>query len=388
MISARPSLLEWTPTVTRPTDVESLLAEHVRRFAYYGSGKAALYDGLSTLRRIEARRDTGSRGVDPNPDNVVLPAYLPDAVVEPIRECGLEPRQYAITERLAPDVDDLEARIDEGTLAVVSVNYFGFPQPGFDDIVALADRHGCYHVEDNAHGALSFADGRLLGTRGDIGFTSLWKLLPIPDGAALFLNDQRLDAAYEPSSLAGTETRVDTGDVQFVLKSFVNEFLESNRRLRASVHRLITENAHGSASNPSERYQASKSRMSWLSSYVVSEADPTEIRTSRRSNYRAWASLFDRRPDVTVCFDSLPPGVCPQVCPVRTDHPDRLRRLLERHGVGGTHTWPRLSRDVLEDSAYETAHRLSEEVVVLPVHQHVDPETIVAIGSAIEDAHE
>ncbi|MFP8956758.1 DegT/DnrJ/EryC1/StrS family aminotransferase [Natrialbaceae archaeon A-CW3] len=381
MISARPSLLEWSAETSRATDIDSFVRQHADTVAYYGSGKAGLYDGLVTLLRAAAA-ETGTFG---GQKNVVLPAYLPDAVVEPIVDCGLEPRLYAITDDLTPDFDDLETRIDDGTLAIMSVNYFGFPQPGLEEVSALAARHGCYHIDDNAHGALSFDGDQLLGTRGDIGFTSLWKLLPIPDGALLYLSNPIVADHFEASALAGVEDGVHADDLQFVIKSLATGLLDTNRTLKESVHRLVANNGLARpATDPRRRYESSKAPMSRLSAYLVREADPIEIRSTRRSNYRAWASLFENRPDVDLVFGTLPTGVCPQVCPVRTDHPAQLRRLLEDYGVDGTHTWPRLSADVLENPDYRTAQRLASEVVVLPVHQHIDPRTILGVANAID----
>ena len=39
---------------------------------------------------------------------------------------------------------------------------------------------------------------------------------------------------------------------------------------------------------------------------------------------------------------------------------------------------------VLENPDYGTAQRLASEVVVLPVHQHIDPRTILDVANAID----
>ncbi|MFC7238103.1 DegT/DnrJ/EryC1/StrS family aminotransferase [Saliphagus sp. GCM10025317] len=371
------ALADDTPLASHPNrpTVAAYLEGRADEMAYYGSSKAALRDGLATLLAMDGEAAT----------NVALPAYLPDAVVEPIRELGLEPRHYAITESLAPNQRDLESRIDDRTLAVVSVNYFGFPQRGFDVIESLVDEYDCSHVEDNAHGPLSLERGRLLGTRGDIGVTSLWKLLAIPNGAALYLSDPDVSARFEPSTLAGVDGRVRRSDLAFVCKSLATDAFARRPSLEDAATRVSRTNRGGEEiPDSNSRYEASKRRLSRLSASVLSGTDPYELRSRRRENYRAWSALFANRPDVDPLFETPPPGVCPQVFPVRTDRPERLRRLLESHGVHGVHTWPRLSRSVLKNPAYETAHRLSETVVLLPVHQHVDPDAIRAVERAIE----
>ncbi|MFC6718288.1 DegT/DnrJ/EryC1/StrS family aminotransferase [Natrialbaceae archaeon GCM10025810] len=373
MISGTPSLLDWSLSDPRSRSggTGSFVERHVPNPIYYGCGKVAFRDGLAPITVAG--------------ENVLVPAYLPDAVVEPLFELGLEPRYYALEETLAPDLADLETRIDADTAAVCSVNYFGFPQPGLGELERLIDEYDCYHVDDNAHGALSVRDGRILGTRGDLGFTSFWKVLPVPDGAALYLTDDEVRDKFEPSSLAGSADRFDADDLRFVTRSLIAELLDTNATVRGSIEALLSARAGSIRSLPSttRRYEAKKNRLSKLSELIIRNVDPVEIRRRRRENYRAWRRVLAPRSDVELIFETLPEGICPQVCPVRTDRPRALRGKLERCGVGGVHTWPRLSRAVLDDSAYETARTLSECVLVLPVHQHVDPEAIRALSSEL-----
>ncbi|MCU4974220.1 DegT/DnrJ/EryC1/StrS family aminotransferase [Halobacteria archaeon AArc-m2/3/4] len=371
MISGTPSLFVWSLSELRPTGITPFVRQHADHHWLYGSGKAALRDALSTV---------ASPG-----ENVLIPSYLPDAVVEPIRELGLEARHYAISPDLSPDFADLEDRIDDRTLAVMSVNYFGFPQPGLEELSSIVDDYDCYHIDDNAHAALSVDDGVLLGTRGHIGITSLWKLLPIPNGAILYLNDDSIADRFEPSQLAGPSDTLGPADGRFVVKSIAADLLDSHTTVRNSVNALLFgRDGETAASDPIDRYEASKTRMSKLSVRVMEDADPESIRTRRRANYRAWQRVLEDRPDADVLFPELPSGICPQVCPVHTQHSRRFRRTLQRCGVGGVFSWPRLSPDVLDDPAYETATRLSQEIVALPVHQQVDPKSIESIGDRLE----
>ncbi|MXV62548.1 DegT/DnrJ/EryC1/StrS aminotransferase family protein [Natronorubrum sp. JWXQ-INN-674] len=370
MIRDAPSLFVWSLSEQRLSSFDAFLEHYATTVVFYGSGKAALRDGLAGL-------------VEPG-QNVLIPAYLPDAVAEPFHDLGLEARYYAIQENLAPDLADIERRIDDETAAVMSVNYFGFPQPGLEEFVSLVDEYDCYHIDDNAHGPFSVDNGTLLGTRGSLGVTSLWKLLPIPNGAVLYCNDDDVVDRLEPSSFAGVSDRVTVSDCHFVLKSVLVDLLSANPTVRRSVTDLVTGRGRApSIPNPADRYEADKVPMSKLSSHVVEDVNPSAIRDSRRSNYRAWRRIFDAVDDVEPLFESLPRGICPQVFPVRTPTPQRLLAELERCGVTGGHTWPRLSSTVTEDPAYEVSTNLAREVVVLPVHQHIDPSSIDAVGDRL-----
>ncbi|RQG97327.1 DegT/DnrJ/EryC1/StrS family aminotransferase [Natrarchaeobius chitinivorans] len=363
MINGTPSLFVSTLSDQRPVGVEPFLDRYAREFTYYGSGKVALRDGLAGL-------------VEPG-ENVVLPAYLPDAVAEPLVELGLEVRYYRVEPSLAPDLADLERRIDDDTVAAVSVNYFGFPQPGLEEFVSLVSEYDCYHVDDNAHAPFSVDRGTLLGTRGHLGITSLWKMLPIPDGAVLYRSDDSVIDRYEPSSLAGVRDGIGSRDCRFVATSIVDDLFGTNGAIRQSIDALVAGRGESPAvGGQRERYERSKQPMSKLSMYVLEDADPGEIRSARRENYRAWRDHLEGRDDVELLYESLPDGICPQVLPVRAIDAESFLAELEACGIDGVHTWPRLSPTVLDDPSYETTRRLSRSIVTLPVHQQIDPVAI------------
>jgi len=72
--------------------------------------------------------------------------------------------------------------------AVLAVNYFGFAQ----DLAPFREyclRTGATLIEDNAHGFLSKdTSGVLLGTRADLGITSIRKTFRLVNGAALYFS--------------------------------------------------------------------------------------------------------------------------------------------------------------------------------------------------------
>lgn len=369
MISESPSLFSSLLSETQPIGVKSFLERAPADVTFYGTGKAALYDGLSGL-------------VEPG-ENVLIPAYLPDAVGEPFHDLGLEIRQYRLQENLAPNLADIERRLDEETIAAMSVNYFGFPQPELEEFVTLVGEYDCYHIDDNAHAPLSVDKRVLLGTRGHLGITSLWKLLPIPNGAVLYRNDNAVAEGDTPSSFAGVRDRFGITDCSFIFKSVITDLLDTNAVIRRSIETLIA-GASPSIPDPSVRYEAGKTPMSKLSASIAEDADPTAIRTARRDNYLAWQRILETRDDLDILYESLPEGICPQVFPIRTSVPQQLLAELERCGVGGSHTWPRLPGTVRENPEYETATRLAQELIILPVHQHIEPSSIEAVGDNLQ----
>ncbi|RZV10829.1 dTDP-4-amino-4,6-dideoxygalactose transaminase [Natrinema hispanicum] len=370
MISATPSVFDASLSRSGGAGIDAFVDRHDPDvdYTYYGAGKVALRDGLDGL-------------VEPG-ENVLVPAYLSPAVVEPFRDLGLEPRFYAIEETLAPDFADLESRIDDDTVAVMSVNYFGFPQPGLERLASLTNEYDCYHIDDNAHGPISVADGTLLGTHGDLGFTTLRKLLPVPDGAILYRVADEVKAAFSPSPLAGSAERIAATDCRFVTTSAAETALGP---LYQSIESMLDDGADDPSSvDPGARYEATKAPMSKLTAMVTDAADPDAIRAARRENYRTWQQVLADREDITIFYERLPEGISPYEFPVRARDPDAFLAALHDCGVVGAHTWPILRESVFEADGYDTATRLSQEVVTLPVHQGIEPAAIEAAGDRLQ----
>ena len=75
--------------------------------------------------------------------------------------------------------------------AVLAVNYFGFAQD-LSSFREYCSTTGATLIEDNAHGFLSKdTSGVLLGTRTDLGITSIRKTFRLVNGAALYFSGHR-----------------------------------------------------------------------------------------------------------------------------------------------------------------------------------------------------
>lgn len=351
-----------------PDGIRSYFETHgATRYSFYGYGKVAARDGIDVL--LEERSDA---------DNVVLPAYLPYGIVEPFREAGLEPRYYACDRALRPDIDGIEDALDSGTLAVMFVHYFGQPQRR-EDIDAIDERcreYGAYTIDDNAHAPLSTLDGQLLGTFGDIGITSLRKILPIPNGAALFVANDGLDtSALSRASVRDTYTG---SDYRYCARSFgrtlsgqpgFKQALSAVRRTNGSETPESDGHVHKSdiEANPREIYEATKVPMSRLSLHVIDRTDPSRVIATRRANYRAWDRAIRDLAGANPVFDSLSPGACPQYYPVLIDEPDDLGPL-----AGVAKPWPPLPYEIRDEAEFETENFLSAHLHTLPLHQGLD----------------
>lgn len=398
-IPASPAL---TPQhlVGRRCQGDEVVSHEVSRTLPYGYGKTAFRDAIWMLG--------GGRDA-----NVLLPAYVPDGVVAAVRDADVDPRFYAIERDLGPDLADVDAKLDDRTVAATFVHYFGFPGERFDAFRRTVSEYGGAVVSDNAHAMFSSDGERRLGTGGVVGFTSLRKTLPVPNGALLYVDD--VDGVdLGEAALSGRAERVTAADCRFALASLlagagrrspaVCRVIALLRRLRdraasvggtasdgesasdggtASDDGAAVEGETESERDPAAIYRRTKVRMSRLSTRVLRRTEPASVVDARRNAYRAWAHGLAGVPGVEPCFDVLPAGVAPQVFPVVADDPDAFLDRLARHGVAGAHTWPPLPKTVAGNDAFPTANALAASLVAVPCHQDVDPGAVESVCACI-----
>lgn len=346
------------------------------------SGRNAIYHGVRLL------------GIRPG-DRVLVPAYHCSALVEPILRQGATVDFYRIGRGCEPDVADIRRRLTDRTRAVVAVHYFGFPQP-IGRLRALCDEHGISLVEDCAHVLTGRADGRPLGSFGDVSVFSWRKFLPIHDGGHLVINrvdpGQRVPPLTTPGLL---RLRVWKSAVDRLVSDSPSPGVRAAtgllRALSATGRRLARHAVRDAAAldidnqGPDFDVDSVTVPMSAVSRRVLMNADVAGITAVRRSNYTALLRACERLPALEAMCPELPEGICPWVFPVvargRTDfHLDLRARGIPAVTWGGV-IHPSLPRDAFPDAAY-----LYDNLVFLPIHQDLDAADMATIVRTLATA--
>ena len=162
------------------TALEAEWAAFVGRDAclLFNSGTAAIHSALYAI------------GIEPG-DEIITTAYTFAGTWQPILHQGATPVFVDIDPRTF-DLDPrrVEAAITPRTKAIIAVHIGGLPAD-LDELIAIADRHGLYLVEDacQAHGATYH--GRQVGSFGIVGCYSLnsSKILSGGEGGLLVADD-------------------------------------------------------------------------------------------------------------------------------------------------------------------------------------------------------
>ncbi|MBI2362126.1 MAG: DegT/DnrJ/EryC1/StrS aminotransferase family protein [Elusimicrobia bacterium] len=336
----------------------SRLADHLPSGAlrWYSSGRAALYDALSRL------------GV-PEGSEVMLPAYIAAGVIDPVRARGLVPRFYRTGADLLFDGTALAEELGRrpAVRAVVVLHPMGRGQ----DVGALstACRAGkAALVEDCAQGLFSrTADGRPLGSTGDVALFSLPKFLGTADGALTVSRDAGPGPSARPAAVRAAG-------------AWHKAHLLANRCLHAASGPVLESLLLSLSGALHERYYAlagADFRPSAPARSTLAAAaglDPEDfVRRRRRNVGRLYADL--RAPRLELVYPEDQPGWVPMAVPARvlgTKRETVVRRAREAGLLLAslTQRWDQIPADERDRFAAE-ADYLGRHILI-PVSEHID----------------
>lgn len=135
----------------------------------------------------------GAIGLSPG-DEVIVPPYTMSATaMAPLLYGGIPVFADIDADTFCLDPAAVARAITPRTKAIIAVNLFGHPAP-LAQLMALAEEHGLFLVEDNAQAPLAMEAGRYAGTVGHIGVFSLnyHKHIQAGEGGVCVTNDDAL----------------------------------------------------------------------------------------------------------------------------------------------------------------------------------------------------
>ncbi len=326
-----------SPKSKRPWHFEELVGR--RPVNYFAFGRGAL---------VEAFRLCGV-GQD---DKVLLPAYICRGVLASLHAVGAHPLYYQVERNLKAAFNPNST---PPAKAVLAVNYFGFPQH-LDIFERYCKRTGAFIIEDNAHGLFSMdEEGRMLGTRSDMGVFSLRKTIPLPNGAALVIN--RSD--FNDKLAKQKPFEASRADFLFTLKQSVRRFIGSfgvqSARAVISILRIRRQMMIGSPiplPDPDDEVVLPEpAGCSPLVRDGINTVHPRLETDRRRALYLFLHEWIGRHSKCTPVFKDLPDGVVPYGYPFICEPDDlkNIERLLFRKGFLCI-SWPDLPDAVKESS--------------------------------------
>ena len=296
-------------------------------------------------------------GAGRRPSNVVLPSYLPAKLNRAALAAGCSVRFYEVHGACRYDFADVERLIDDDTLAVFHVHYFGFPGE-VEGMRALATRRGVALIEDCALTLHATHRGRALGTFGDAAIFSVRKMLLYPEGGALVVSDPA--RSFRPAY----ERRVRS---VFSLSRFA---AQRAKRIYVGLTGgadplgLVRADPVGHMDGR-PRQTLEVKQLSRFTELRLAFADVERVAAARRENYRHVLERFPGTAALEPMFPALPDGCTPYSFPllVRRGDRDAVRAALLCDGVLAGAGWPESPLD----PRLERTRALARGVVELPI---------------------
>ncbi len=306
-----------------------------------------------------------------------LPDYFCNQSTDPVRQGSARLVFYPIGEDLEPQWQRLEelAQARPPDLFML-VHYFGRPA---DAVRArsFCNRHGALLVEDAAHVLRPVGD---VGRYGDLVFYSPHKLLAVPDGALLLMNDPAGAAAMKevaaglgldhPSPWAWAVKR----NLQRILPAGLLSTIARRRMLAFGADPAY----HTLPGTPSPSPFALK---------LLATADLAETQTLRRRNAMALEEAVRDWPGTGTL--PLPEDGAPYRFVLGCETQSRAESLFSALRQRGcpVESWPDLPPEIpAHGGDHQTALGLRRTLLLLPVHQTASVEELLASlpdGSAI-----
>ena len=303
---------------------------------------------------------------------VLLPSYLCNTMLEPVRRVGLPAVFYKVHYDLSIDIHDLKRLIRTGPSMVVICDYFGFHVPRLvldDPDVPLTDDHIVLY--DATHSALDPEPWKTAVWKPDVCVMSLRKMLPVVDGAFAIWPSHR--SMPEPESPATLSESASLRSVAMLLKASYLHQGQGEKRTYLSMY-------HRSENLVAQEYQRTRG-MSALSISMLEHVDLIKARTSRRGNYLRLLEMLSNVEGVRPLFPVLPDDVYPLGFPVVADCRDELRTYLAQNKIYCPIHWA--LPDGIPADEFPESHRLSQRILTIPCDQRYTVSDMTKVGKAV-----
>ena len=314
---------------------------------------------------------------------VLLPAFHCPSAISPALMAGLVPVYYRIRPDLSLDADDVVAKADRDTAAILLIHFFGFAP----DVQALAPLHelGIQRVEDCSH---AYVDAASLGLAGsehsDYRIYSFWKIAPSGVGGGIW---RRKPDAHPPRRPAPATARLRNYKRQLeasihrpghpVLQALLAGADTLRTALRpapsaaAAVAQPRPDLEHGETYYPMHA-SLSCAGMPAPVHRIIAACDIAAIVKTRRANFTRYQRSAHRLRPMQALADQLPAATCPWVYPVLLEDRSRWDQRARDAGVA-LHTFGIYLHSSLFSTgdrlAIQDARLLAERMLCLSIHQ-------------------
>ncbi len=323
---------------------------------FYGYSRNALTDAYKTIGLKKG-------------DSILYPDFICDVTLESCEINGFNVIYYPIKKNMEPDWDAVEKLMKKGLKAILTINYFGFPQ-NLDKWRELVKKYNIFWIEDNAHGYGSKYKGIELGGWGDISVTSFRKTLPVLSGSILRINS---------SKIKNDKLNFNKKKRMKICKEELNRFLGfilrwfkiPYNKYRSIPEILISDNIE-SFKRPNE--------IDALSIFLLKslKKDIDKISKKRRIIYKSWSD-YCLKNDLSPIFEKLSDDVNPFVFPCYAkNHKEQYKWLKWGKKIGvEVYPWPNLPVEIYNKKGNSV--EMMKRILCFPISHDMSVKNILKL---------
>ncbi|MBR9691307.1 aminotransferase class V-fold PLP-dependent enzyme [Candidatus Woesearchaeota archaeon] len=326
-----------------------------KRVVFYPYARNALYNAFK-LMNIKSR------------DNVLFPSFICRTAVDPALFFTKNIKFFKVRKDLKIDIDDLKRKINRNTKAVLVAHYFGFAQD-IEKIKKICDEKGVYLIEDCALSLFSRHKGKLLGGFGDFGVFSLRKTLPLFEGGALVVNNEKFPLPIN------RKTAFQWKYLSYRFNRYIELF---RKKINFMLGRPTTQYEKRTVKKSSERGLFGDPsvffRISSIAKFVLYHSDSRKIVEKRRKNFSFLLNKLKGNRKIKSLIRKLPEGTCPLFFPVLHMDKTAIREKLWNQNVETLVHWNRIIPGEVDRKKFKDTDYLAKREFSLPVHQDLGKE--------------
>ena len=336
------------------------------------SGSAALSVAAKGLKQIGR-------------DHLIAPSYNCGHEIEPFLREKFTVDFYRIDKQGKIDLNNLESLLNGSHQIVLITHYFGFAN-NVEDVLNLCRRKDVFLIEDCAHSFLSTIREKSIGSWGDLAIFSLWKILPIPDGGCLVLNNPDIPIVLptiQPKSMSVYIKTIKLFIEYLFLKAdkltklsfIILQYIKNGLSMGQVILRKHI--AKKTYTIDDESFDFDSQVLNWALSknsfHILSKINKfQEIKEKRRSNYLYILDALSDLKRLQPLYNKLPEGICPLKFPLvpKEDHPN-FGCIMEKYSPYISRWWshfhPAVPREQFPESEW-----LKKNCFVIQIHQDME----------------
>jgi dTDP-4-amino-4,6-dideoxygalactose transaminase len=289
---------------------------------------------------------------------------------------------YRVDSNAQIDFADLCKRITDRTRLIHVTHYFGRPAD-LRELAALCGKRNIRLLEDCA---LSLFSGKT-GNTGDAAIFSFYKMLPACGGGALVLRKpDRPHSSVLKANQAGHTAR----DALSLVKKWAKASIELAKRTPPST--FADEQMLGQCDTelpdiPADYYCGSDATVRRGARVTLGAVRRTNIESvirTRRNNYEILRRSLAGTENISLLWEEPldDPEMCPLGLPVLVRNKMQWCDKLNACGIAVSPWWSGFHRG-LNWNQYPEARALKAQLILLPVHQNLDPHHMEYIAQKV-----